>query len=744
MGRGWYFGQVFVDPTNANVLYVPNQSILKSTDGGRSFTAVKGAPGGDDYHYMWIDPTNPNHIAFASDQGVGVSLNAGSTWSTWYNQPTAQFYHVITDNRWPYWIYGAQQDAGAIAIASRSDYGEITFKDWFPPGAGESGYIAPDPRDSTIVYGGGTYGDVIRLDRATGQMQDIRPWPRGAFGTAMPARKYRFTWTSPLVFDPVDKRSLYFGSQMLLRTMDGGLHWEEASPDLTGADPATQSAGGSPTIGDASEKGWGVIYAIAPSPLREGLIWVGTDNGKIQLTLNRGAQWKDVTPPGLQAWSKVSIIDASRLDTGTAYVAVDRHRLDDIDPYIYRTHDYGQHWARADHGIPAGAYVRAVRADPVRKGLLFAGTELGVFVSFDDGDHWQSLQLNLPSSPVHDLAIHGADLIAATHGRAFWVLDDVTPLRQVTPAFAHAPVLLARPATAFRLRQSENRETPLPPEIPHGDNAPTGAIFDYWLASRPKRPLVLEILDAHGVVVRHFSSDQPTDTLRALQPADPPYFMTRWLPQPQPLTANPGHNRFVWDLRLPRPSATSYGYSSAVVPAVGTEAQPAGALVLPGEYQVRLTVGTLKATQSLRVVLDPRSRVAPGALEAQLKLAIQVSGALTDATELERAVRTVRDSLDSRRPEAIGARLGDTLSAVSQAIDSLKVGATAAELAALATGVDGADRAPTAAMQAVFAELQSQLASAQASWSGAIKSQLDALDTSLKSAGLRPLITPDH
>ena len=386
IGRGWYFGQVFVDPSDANVLYVPNQSILKSTDGGHTFVAIKGAPGGDDYHYMWIDPTNPGHLAFASDQGVGVSLNAGTTWSGWYNQPTAQFYHVITDSRWPYTIYGAQQDAGAIAISSRSDFGEITFRNWFPPGAGESGYIAPDPRDSTVIYGGGTYGELFRFDRTTGQLQDIRPWPRGAFGTPMPARKYRFTWTSPLVFDPIDKRTLYFGSQVLLRTTDGGLHWQAASPDLTGAVPAVQRAGGTPTIADAAAKGWGVIYTIAPSALREGLIWVGTDNGKVQLTTNGGTHWQDVTPPGLEPWSKISIIDASGLDTGAAYIAIDRHRLDDIGPYIYRTHDYGKRWVRANAGIPAGSNTLCLCGSLVTTGIttflikvLSLGMQSGLF-----------------------------------------------------------------------------------------------------------------------------------------------------------------------------------------------------------------------------------------------------------------------------------------------------------------------------------------------------------------------------
>jgi len=736
IGRGWYFGQVFVDPTNADVLYVPDQSILKSTDGGRTFTAIKGAPGGDDYHYMWIDPTNPRHMAFASDQGVGVSLNGGSTWSSWYNQPTAQFYHVITDSRWPYWIYGAQQDAGAIAIASRSDFGEITFRDWFPPGAGESGYIAPDPRDSNVIYGGGTYGDLLRFDRTTGQLQDILPWPRGAFGTPMPDRKYRFTWTSPVVFDPIDKRTLYFGSQLLLRTTDGGLHWQEASPDLTGAGPALQHAGGAPTIADASAKGWGVIYTVAPSPLREGLIWVGTDNGKIQVTMDRGAQWRDVTPPGLDPWSKISIIDASHLDTGAAYVAVDRHRLDDIGPYVYRTHDYGRHWARADQGIPNGAYVRAIRADPLHRGLLYAGTELGPYVSFDDGDHWQSLQLNLPMSPVHDLIVHDSDLIVATHGRAFWVLDDITPLRQITPAALQSPARLFRPAPAIRLRQSENHETPFPPEISHGDNPPTGAVIDYWLASPPSGPVVLDILDARGTAVRHFASDQPTDTVRAQAPAEAPYFMTQWLPRARPLTANAGHNRFVWDLRLPRPSAESYEYSSAVVPALGTEAQPAGALVLPGEYRVRLTVGAVTEAQPLRVVLDPRERVAPGALESQFALAVDLSNAVTDASALDHTVRAIHDSLAARRSAATAADIADAMAAFGGALDSLHVGATASALGTLETAVEGADRAPTEPMQAVFAELRTELAVEHRRWSGPLQTRLAAVNERLQAAGL--------
>jgi hypothetical protein len=569
---------------------------------------------------MWIDPANSRHVAFASDQGVGVSFDYGATWSEWFNQPTAQFYHVITDNRWPYWIYGAQQDAGSMAVASRSDFGAITYREWIQPGAGESGMIAPDPLDSNIVYGGNTYGGLLRFDRTTNQTQDIQPWPRDAFGMAMPDREYRFTWTSPLVFDPIDKRSLYFGSQRLMRTMDGGLHWDIVSPDLT--------------LGPTEHANWGVIYAVAPSPKREGIIWAGTDNGKIQVTVDRGLHWHDMTPPDLAPWSKVSIIDASALDSATAYAAIDRHRLDDIAPYIYRTHDLGKHWSRADNGIPFGAYVRAVRADPVRKGLLYAGTERGVYVSHDDGDHWQSLQLNLPMSPIHDLVVHDGDLIVATHGRSFWVLDDVEPLRET----ANGDVHLFAPATTIRVRRSVNMDTPLPPETPHGDNPPAGAIIDYWLGSKPSGPVTLDILDAQGTVVRHFQSDQPGDDSTIASPKRPPSFTSDWLPRPVILPADSGLNRFVWDLRYPRPPAPGYEYSISAIPGAGTVADPEGPLVVPGTYRVRLTVGGVTQTQPLRVVLDPRVHVSPLVITGQLLVAKRIWNLMADADALTQAV----------------------------------------------------------------------------------------------------------
>ncbi|HEX4628666.1 MAG TPA: glycosyl hydrolase, partial [Gemmatimonadales bacterium] len=589
--RNWYFCRVTVDPTNPDVVYVPNVALLKSTDGGKSFTVLKGQPGGDDYHELWVDPRGPQRMIVGSDQGAVISLDGGRTWSSWYNQPTGQFYHVVTDDAFPYRVYGAQQDAGTAGIASRSDYGEITFRDWTPVGAGESGYLAPDPLDADIVYGGDTYGGVHRFDRVTGQSQDISPWPISTFGLPMPRRKYRFTWTSPLVFDRVDRHALYLGAQMVLRSIDGGLHWEAISPDLTGAAVRPPTADSGPTtVANAAARGYGVVYTIAPSPRAAGLLWVGSDDGRIHRTADGGRHWRDVTPPGLLPWSAVNLLEASPFDTAAAYAAVDRHRLDDFAPYVYRTRDSGAHWTRADLGIAGGgAYVQAIRADPVRPGLLYAGTEIGVYVSFDDGDHWQSLQLNLPTASVRDLAVQGRDLVAATHGRSFWILDDLTPLRQLSDSVVRAPAHLFAPAPAIRLRRSVSNDTPLPPEEPHGTNPPAGAVIDYWLQSAASSVVTLEIRDRAGDLVRRFASDE-----RAAPPAEPsppPQFADEWLPRSEPLTTGAGLNRFIWDLRYAPPPVARVSYSIAAIAGQGTVAEPQGPLVVPGEYEVRLSVG---------------------------------------------------------------------------------------------------------------------------------------------------------
>jgi photosystem II stability/assembly factor-like uncharacterized protein len=597
-GRAWYFSGITVDPGNADIVYCPNVALYRSTDGGATFTPIKGAPGGDDYHFLWIDPSNGQHMALASDQGTVISLDGGESWSSWFNQPTAQFYHVSTDNQFPYLVYGAQQDSGTAAIASRTNFGSITFRDWAPIGAGESGAIEPDPVDPNIVYGGSTYGSLFRFDRRTGQSQDISPSALVSFGKEIDKRDLRFTWTSPLAFSSQNPKALYFGAQFVLRSADQGMSWQAISPDLTG-NPK------------------GVVYTIAPSPLKAGQIWIGTDTGRIQLTRDDGKTWVNVTPPGLGEWSKIGILDASRHDPATAYAAIDRHRLDDYQPYIYRTHDYGKTWTKITTGLTAPGFVNAVREDPVRKGLLYAGTELGVYVSFDDGDHWQSLQLNMPVCPVRDLTIHGNDLVIATHGRSFWILDDISPLRETTPQ------PLFKPAKAVRLRGNQNHDTPLPPEVPAGLNPPEGAILYYNLSAPAKAEVFIEILDARGQLIRKYSSNNPP------RPKDDQVqFIEGWLRPPAPPSKEPGLHRFVWDLRYAPASVAIREYSMETAFGQDTPIEPQGPLVLPGVYQVRLTIDGQPYTQPLTVSMDPRVKVSAADLAKQLDLGLKIREAL--------------------------------------------------------------------------------------------------------------------
>ena len=452
--RAWYFNSVTIDPGNPDVLYIPNVALYRSEDGGKTISIVRGAPGGDDYHQIWVDPRNSASMVLGTDQGTTISLDRGQSWSTWYNQPTAQIYHVVTDNQFPYVVYGTQQDSGSAAVLSRTDHGQITPRDWFPAGPSESGYMALDPDDPNIVFLASSYGGVSRFNRRTGLSQDVTPWPVPTFGTELDQRKFRAPWSPVLVFSPSDPRTLFFGTQYIMKTLDGGLHWETVSPDLTGAiaGASDKKSPDAPTVENSKRRGYGVVLTIAPSPLNRDLIWAGSDTGLIHVTRDGGKNWKDVTPPGLTDWSAISMIEASHYDPAVAYAAVDRSRLGDQKPHLYRTRDYGATWTPITEGISATTFLRAVREDPRRKGLLFAGTEYGVYVSFDDGDHWQSLQLNLPVTSVRDLTIHGDDLVIATHGRSFWILDDITPLRQAFEA-VHAikNVWLYHPAVAIRV-----------------------------------------------------------------------------------------------------------------------------------------------------------------------------------------------------------------------------------------------------------------------------------------------------
>jgi len=740
-GRGWYFGTVFTDPKNPDTVYIPNVSLYRSTDGGKSFTAIKGAPGGDDYHFLWIDPADPTRMILGCDQGASISVDHGDTWTSWNNQPTGQFYHVITDNQFPYYVYGSQQDSGTAAVASRSDHGRITIRDWYSVGGGESGYIAPDPSNPNIVYAGDTYGDLFRFDKETGQTHKIAPWPETAFMKGINRRKYRFTWTSPLVFSPQDPHVLYMGSQYLLKTTDQGKSWQQVSPDLTGS--RAVDAAGPLTAGNAKDRGYGVIYTIAPSATTAGLIWVGTDTGLIQVTRDGGKTWAEVTPQHLAPFSKISMIDPSHFAPATAYAAIDRHRLDDYKPYIFRTQDYGKTWQQLGEGIPLGAYVRSVREDPVRKGLLFAGTEKGVYVSFDDGDYWQSLQLNLPQSPIHDLAIKNNDLVVATHGRAFWILDDIAPLRELDQQIARSEAHLFQPSEAFRLRRDISRDTPFPPETPAGQNPPDGTMIDYYVQA-PARLVVLEIYDSASKLVRRF-----TTNATAPNPEQPPAMANLWLETPQRLTNNPGLNRFVWDLRFPPPESFEHSYDTYGIPG-NTAPEPLGPYVLPGQYEVRLTVAGKTYHRPLTVKLDPRVHVAEQDLAEQLKLALDVGHSLAEATQLHREIKAVVSQLqavlapsnDRSAPlQSMAAQVQRGVTEILESSTQNNLLDALHTLMRLATSLEASDSAPTKQDNEVFAEAQQTLRTTKVEWTKLQQNQLGSLNQILRSQGL-PEIKP--
>jgi len=691
--RQWYFGEVTVDPNNPDIVYAPNVSVYKSSDGGKTFTAFKGAPGGDDYHFLWLDPDDASRMIVASDQGTVISVDGGKSWSSWYNQPTAQFYHVATDNQFPYYVYGAQQDSGTAATTSRSDYGSITYRDWYPVGAGESGYIAPDPTDPKTVYGGSTYGRLYRFDKVTGQSQDVSPTPVEEWGAAINARKLRFTWTSPIVFSPHDSKTLYMGAQYVLRSNDRGNSWQQISPDLTGC--KTPPAGGESrenkaepvTAQNAAERCYGVVYTIAPSPVDANVIWAGTDTGRTWLTRDGGKTWNDMSERGLGDWSKLGMIEASHFEAGTAYAAVDRHRLDDYAPAIYRTHDFGKSWKNIASRMAAPAFVRAVREDSKRKGLLYAATEMGVYVSFNDGDSWLPLQLNLPVTPVHDLVVHDDDLVIATHGRSFWILDDVTPLRQVTEVGTSAHYFFA-PQTAMRVRSDVGHDTPLPAEEPAGRNPPSGAILDYYLA-KPATDVTLEILDGNGKLLRRFSSnDKPVEPDRSIA------IPSSWFVPPERLETGAGEHRFVWDLRYPDPPSLRKNYDISAVWRAGVAGLPRGPLALPGSYQVRITIDGKSYSRELTVRLDPRLKVSGAELRKQFELEMQITNAMRQAyaTMQQRGQTPADASSESAPPRR------DTLAG------------TLTRLAGLLEVVDTADAAPTRQAEEEWQELRTKLA----------------------------------
>lgn len=633
-GRGDDFAEVRVDPKNKDMVYVANTSTYRSTNAGKTFTAIKGAPGGDDYHAIWINPDNPSIILLASDQGAVITVNGGQTWSSWYNQPTAQFYHVITDNQFPYWVYGGQQESGSAGVASRGPDGQITFREWRPVGVEEYGYVAPDPLHPNLIYG----GKITRYDKNTGQIQNIAP-------ESIRSGRYRFLRTAPVLFSPVDPHILYFAGNVLFKTDNGGQSWQVISPDLSREAPEVpESIGVYRTPELAKQDRRGVIYTVAPSPKDINTIWAGTDDGLIHLTRDGGISWQNVTPKALTAWSKVSLMDAGHFDASTAYAAVNRIRLDDQRPHIYRTHDAGQTWIEIVQGLPDNAPVNVVREDPVRRGLLFAGTERAVFVSFNDGDDWQPLRLNMPATSIRDLVIHDDDVVVGTHGRSFWILDNITPLRQLNLEVAASEVHLFRPQVAYRVRWNQNPDTPLPPEEPAGKNPPDGAMIDYYLKSVVSGPVTLEILDGKNNLVRRYASTDKPEPVNEKELDVPTY----WIRPTSILSAEAGSHRFVWDLHYPPPSGSARTYPiSAIIH--DTPSEPLGPWALPGIYTVRLTANGRSYTQPLIVKMDPRVTTPPEGLEQQYALSMQCYQGMQDIHQATEAGRKLREQLKTLR-----------------------------------------------------------------------------------------------
>ena len=772
--RAWYFSRITVDPNNADVIYVPNVALLGSNDGGKTISVVRGAPGGDDYHELWVDPKNSSHMILGTDQGTTISLDRGKTWSTWYNQPTAQMYHVTTDDQFPYTVYGAQQDSGGAAVLSRTDHQQITPRDWFPASGSESGYFAVDPKDPNILYVSGSYGEVARWDKKRSLSQDITPWPVPVFGSEISARKYRAPWTPPLVFSPVDKTSLYFGTQFVLKTTDGGLHWKEISPDLTGAklSPASSNTAASaststtttaeasahnaiddtsgqngPTADNAIDRGYGILVTVAPSYLDKDVIWAGSDTGIISLTRDGGKSWTNVTPVGMRAsdksWSRVALIEPSHFDAAVAYAAVERHRMDDQTPYIYRTSDYGKSWQAITAGLEAPNFVNAVREDPKQKGLLYAGTEFGIYVSFDDGGHWQPLQLNLPATSVRDLIVHGDDLVIATHGRSFWILDDITPLRQAAEhAKTHVPFLY-QPETSIRVDNDGFPGTPLPPEEPTAKNPPDGALLDYYLPA-DAHSVELRIENADRKQVRHVSSDiAPEATHPPLPIAE------RWFPAPQRLETSAGMHRFLWNLAW----GTS-GVAESDEPDDGEGDVPRGPRVAPGKYTLELEVdGKKAAPETLVVVMDPRSPASQTDLQQQFDISYRI---FADSLESRRAlaeIGSVQEQLSKVTSEAsagdgdlekIARDLATAIDAVlagNSQLPEKSVGLNQAnmELTAALHVAESSDRATPSQALAVYAEAHTASAARVAEWKTLKQGPLADLNQRLKAQHHAPI-----
>jgi photosystem II stability/assembly factor-like uncharacterized protein len=739
-----YFSRIFSDPQNADVLYVAQTSMYRSTDGGKTFEAFAGAPSGDDYHLLWIDPQNPARLFAGVDQGAIVSVDAGKTWTTWYNQPTGQFYHVSTDNLFPYRVYGSQQDSGTAGVLSRSGYGQIQIQDWYSVGGFEYAFIAPDPAHANYVYSNGWYGSVVRYDTTTGEVAIVLE----------KGEKYRASNMPPLVFSPQDPSVLYLGMQMVLRTKDGGRSWQEISPDLTGYvekpdAPAKEDMDAPPPS----------LTAFAPSPLQKDLMWAGTSNRIVQLTRDGGKNWQNVSPSGLEEPLRILYVEPSHHDAATAYLTVGGMR-ESTPPNVLRTHDFGRTWQKIVNGFPPDEMVRVMREDPKRKDLLYAGTDTGVFVSWDDGDHWLPFSLNLPPTPVTDLQVHDNDLVISTFGRAMWILDDVSTLRQLNSQVTSQVAYLFAPAATTRARWDNYQDTPYPAETPAGQNPPDGAILDYFLMNAGAADVALIIRDDKGSEVATFTTNAKA---AELPPANVPEY---WFAAPAALSKAAGVNRFAWDLRYPAPLTLPYGYygnlleyteytlaDHAIVGDTPRQ-QPRGPLVAPGKYTVELRYAGRILRQPLTVVADPRVRATQPDLIAQRDLALSITRGMRSSYDTFMQVKAVRDawtkvqkSLSAGDAEQMKVKI-DALTKKLDAVDKgIKTapgfGPVNRELGRLLFSVESADIRPAESVQAAVTQTCEALDRDLAQWREFNQKDLPAFNTMLagsKAAAL-PIAT---
>ncbi|MGB8985054.1 MAG: glycoside hydrolase [Candidatus Sulfotelmatobacter sp.] len=724
------------DSKNADIVYTASTVSMKSTDGGKTWFGFRGAPGGDDYQNLWINPNDPNIILLVSDQGALVTVNDGASWSSWYNQPTAQIYHVAISPTFPYRVCGGQQESGSVCISSRGNDGAITYREWHPVGVIEYGYVAPDPLDTDIIYGGGR-SEVSKFHWSTGQVQNVTPIP-------LRTSKYRTDRTEPTMFSPVDPHILYYASNVLFKTADGGVSWQTISKDLTRENPGVPASVGN-LIPKGADKQRGAIYALAPSFKNINTLWAGTDDGLIWQTRDGGKNWSDITPKDLTPWSKVTQISASHFDEETAYASVSRFRINDNRPYIYRTHDAGKNWTLITTGLPDFGPVDTVREDPVRKGLLFAGTENSVWISFDDGDHWQSLQLNLPHTSMRDLWIHDNDLIVGTHGRSFWILDDITALREVKD-LATAQAHLFTPAPAFRIQRDTYTDTPLPPDEPFAANPPDGAILDYYLP-HASSPVTLEILDARGQLVRKFSStDKPDVTEEELKKQLIPLY---WLRPFQSLSSDAGMHRWVWDLHYPAPASTRHEYPISAIPG-DTPRSPLGPTAMPGTYTARLTADGKSYTASFVLKMDPRVKTSSAGLERKFQLETRLATLLSQTSQAVQQAGSIRDPLQKLSEQATGpmrdsiqtfqskflALLGAPAGFLAPPANENTLTRTNSQVAVLYGQIWQVDAEPTTSQSESFAAIEDDAADVMKRWDAFRTTDLPALNHSLGGANL--------